>query len=351
MNNRTIVLGIFLVIVFICLAETACADGGIVWHVDYDEHVYLPEQKAVLFWDKTNETMILSSKLQAENLTDMAWMIPIYSSTAPNVTAGDTELFNEIATAFGDVEFFGNTAQRTIPFCYLGILIFLIAIITFIVAFLKRKTSSFRFYTGLAVIFLFISLLLGLYVITSLNLMGVSSDNSSVQVIETKKVDIYDIAILQSSNASELFSWLHDHNYFVSTSTHSTVQAYCNQSNAYFVVNRINLTNKYSNETEISQAKDELQKGIATPLQIKFQPNRLYYPMKLTSINPGNTKINVYVIADFYVHDTSQLLHVEDTTYHYFGEDHSNHLTWLTFEGSTSKLTKDSFFEEIDTQQ
>jgi hypothetical protein len=60
---------ISLLLLIILVAHNAIGDGGLVWHVDYEEHMYLPEQKAVLFWDGTNETMILSSKLRAENAT------------------------------------------------------------------------------------------------------------------------------------------------------------------------------------------------------------------------------------------------------------------------------------------
>ncbi len=145
---------------------------------------------------------------------------------------------------------------------------------------------------------------------------------------------------------TDLFSWLHNHSYFVSTNTTSVVQDYCNRSNVYFVVNRINLTNRYTTETEINQAINELQKGIATPLQITFQPGTLFYPLQLTSINQGNTKINVYVITDYYVQDGSNILLIEDVETSYFGKEYGEHITWLTFDGPTSELTKDSFFHK-----
>ena len=50
--------------VFVALAaipQAALADGGMFIPPDYTKHVYAPSQKAVIIWDGTKETMILST--------------------------------------------------------------------------------------------------------------------------------------------------------------------------------------------------------------------------------------------------------------------------------------------------
>ena len=46
---------------FILLSTLVLADGGIVVPPNYDKDVYLPEQKAAIFWDGTEQKMILST--------------------------------------------------------------------------------------------------------------------------------------------------------------------------------------------------------------------------------------------------------------------------------------------------
>ncbi|RLI99664.1 MAG: hypothetical protein DRP06_03095 [Candidatus Aenigmatarchaeota archaeon] len=123
------------------------------------------------------------------------------------------------------------------------------------------------------------------------------------------------------------------------------LQDYCDRDNFYFIANKINLANKYRNLTitegdmecasklfkyswlnigtdhrnkrdweraiqnnykfylykrrEIIQILVELKRGISTPLKFTFQPEEPFNPMKISSINEGDTSVSICFFRKF----------------------------------------------------
>jgi len=182
MGYKFLILIVLLSFVLI-LPRLVLADGGI-FIPDYDQYVYLPSQKAAIFWDGIKETMILSTRIRTDEITDMAWVTPIPSSVKPEVEKGNIEVFYDLASLF------------TPP---------------------RGKGIGFPFMAG--------------------TLEG------GVDVVELKEVDIYDIAILRATSASVLVRWLNDNGYVVPENTIPILQDYCNLGNYYFIADRIDLEN------------------------------------------------------------------------------------------------------------
>lgn len=346
--------GVF--IFFICLTfflpvfltSNVDADGGIIVP-DIERVVFLPEQKAAIFWDGTNETIIISTKIRSDNLSNMAWVLPVPSKTTPEVTQGDIEIFDEIAFEFG--EWVGGDYYISYEFCIIAIFIFIISIIGLILILLKKETKFFVLLLVLFVSLLIISVYFGFYIYAS-SMIGAGDQVYDVEVIDIKKVDIYDIAILKATNASNLVDWLNNNNFTVSSSTIPVLQDYCNQSDFYFIVNKINLTNVYTTAEEIQNVTSDLEDGIATPLQISFQPEQAFYPMRMSSINKGSTSIDVYFISNCSVFDELGDLTYQEVRYANSGSiipsfDVGDIITFLNYEGDTQDLTEDSYFLEI----
>jgi hypothetical protein len=108
-----------------------------------------------------------------------------------------------------------------------------------------------------------------------------------------------------------------------------------------------------NDEFNVCNIMEDLEDGIATPLEITFQPDTPTFPLKMSSINEGNTKINVYFISDYNVSDSSGFLSVKGKDRMGWGQYILNeyvddYLTWMSFEGSTSSLTDDAYFVSID---
>lgn len=183
-----------------------------------------------------------------------------------------------------------------------------------------------------------------------------------IEVIETKKVGIYDLVILKATDATYMVNWLNEQGFKISEENISLIQEYCDQPNFYFIVNKI------SQET-LSQ-KDLLE-GIVTPLRITFQPEQPFYPMKLSSMNGGQTVIDVYFFSKNPVRDESNVLSIKksrslsgirNVIYMSGNEEIINTVnnffswylldsfdypaaTWLRYDGNLENLQKDSYFK------
>jgi len=324
----------------------AFADGGIMPATPY-EIVFAPDQKAVIFWDGSTETMILSTKITSENFTDFAWVVPIQSSSKPEVKQADNKIFFELADLFyeGRLEY----GVQAIP-----------------------------------------------------GLSGAVNEKG-VKIVQTQKVDIYDLTILKATDADSLLGWLNDNNFYFPEDKEDVLEYYIQSGNYYFVANKINLLNKYPDatvgenekncaekiyvdpyyyaETDVkleeyfdSQIEYEfgqnidcnganldgvralvnLREGIATPLEFVFKPAVPFYPMAVSSVNKGDTTVDVYVFGNSCFEDSSKLLEFKnsveisaDMEYDFMKDfPQTKCISLLHYYGPNSSLVKDSFFSE-----
>ncbi len=189
---------LFVVIVILFLSflkpYSVFADG--MFLSDEQEHLYLPEQKAIIGWDSGIEQMILSSKVKADRISNMVWVIPIQSKSKPEVSAANFSIFKDLVSYFSEEGRLDNTF------------------------------TVFKKSRGL---------------------------DEGIEVIERVKVDIYDIAILKTTCFDDLYEWLNDNGYSLSEDAKVVFDKYIKQPNMYFVANKINLGNKFYEESQ--QAK------------------------------------------------------------------------------------------------
>ena len=189
-----------LIIVGPVIMGSVCADGGVIVP-DFERVVYLPEQKAALFWDGINETMVLSTKIRSDNVSNMAWIVPVPSTTKPEVAQGDIEIFTEIAFEFG--EWVGGDYYLSYDLCFLSLVVFVISLVGLLILLLKKEITFFYPLLAIFVLLFIISIGIGLFSFTN-TMMGDSGEVFDYEVIEILKVDIYDVAILKATNATAL---------------------------------------------------------------------------------------------------------------------------------------------------
>ena len=231
------IIFIFITICFVLSSsQIVTADGGI--FVDFGEHVYLPAQKAAIFWDGTNETMVISTKINSSNISNMAWVTPIQSYNAPQVSEGDAEIFNDIAYSFA--EYAGGGMSGNEIFFLFFILCVVGVVILICILFLKKIRLSY-FFIILFVLLICASYTFLLYIYSLGMIAGSSYEN--VELIEMKTVDIYDVAILKATDAEDLIQWLENYKFNVPEKSIPVIQEYCNQKDFYFIVNKININN------------------------------------------------------------------------------------------------------------
>jgi len=276
-------------------------------------HLYEPYQKAVIYWDGFSETLILSSAVKTYNLTDIAWIVPIISTTMPNVTAGDMSAFRDLVDYFKELEYL-------------------------------------HYYGWMRDVIL--------------------ANGKNVTVLESKEIDIYDVVILKATSASDLINWLVENNFNVSKEAYPLIEKYVNMNNCYFVINKIDLKNRFQkvleeiengtipySSSEYREYQDvllALNQGMATPLKFKFTPIRPYYPLIISSLSAGYGIIEVYFIGEQPAIDKNNMLKVEECKEvnlslreklsKHFSVEKADYVTRLSFYGELKDLVDDAEF-------
>ncbi len=397
----------------ILLISPVYADG--VHFSDTYLHLYEPNQKAVIVWNGQTETMILSAAVKSEDISNFAWVIPIQSSSKPEVTAGNISIFEDLVDYF------------------------------------KKKQRNYWGWRALT--------------------------SGEVEVLESKEIDIYDITILRATDSNELINWLNNNGYKVPEEAKPILDKYVAKGNFYFVANKIDLKNKYQealnffenienerkksgktyasfsnyispvwiyqtsfflspnkaleiltmdilegervttigkhlspeflffskedyefllnkyNSTdknyddikkdvkeimdselekinltqlniyakELHDVYQKLENGVSTPLKFEFQPEEPYYPLEISSLNLGRGVIEVYVLANGWVTDKNNILKSKESKWinfelkkklkKYIDLGYSSYVTRLSYNGDLKNLNNDAVFESIYTEK
>ncbi|MFZ2959427.1 MAG: DUF2330 domain-containing protein [Candidatus Ozemobacteraceae bacterium] len=182
--NRIISILLLYILLLGTLEPTAViADGA--FFSNRARHLFEPNQKAILCWDGATETLMISSRVTGETVDDIlrtAWVIPLVSSGKPAVSPGAIEAFWTLTDYLEE-----EIAWRPL----------------------------------------------------------VVGSSARVSVLESKKIDIYDITILEASDATELARWLTTNGFSVPDQSQSLFRECIEDGARYFIANKIDLENKY----------------------------------------------------------------------------------------------------------
>ncbi len=201
----------------------ANADGGLFPPPDY--YVKEDNQKAVIVYDDNMETLILSVGFSGD-AKDFGWVIP--TPSRPEVTKSSDELFKSLKDLTGYQD--------------------------------------------------------AVYPTEGLGLGAPEAmEKEAVTVLETKKIDIYDIAILDASDSGALAKWLNDNGYQYPEDEAYVLEDYINNQWFFTAV-------KVSSDFADTVAVQRLGDGHATPLQLTFQSDKIIYPLKISSVQVEKAK-------------------------------------------------------------
>lgn len=234
---------IFSGLILLFLPQVIFADG--LFLPPIGNYVQETDQKAVIFYekDKEAETLVISTKYKG-NAEDFAWIIPVPGE--PEITRGSYNLFNELVK------------KTTVPTTYQNVAL---------------GSSTLEFDSS-------------------------STMPAPVEVVETKTIDYYDIAVLKSTDNDALASWLTDNGYQYPENKAYIFNEYINNG-WFFIAMKINP------EYAESEVNSSLYSGTATPIQLTFQTKNIIYPLRLSSIaqdiatssHSTSVPITLYVFA------------------------------------------------------
>lgn len=128
--------------------------------------------------------------------------------------------------------------------------------------------------------------------------------NRGVQVLEQKEEGPYNIAVLSATSGGGLYDWLKENQFPVSKNARGQLDWYISHK-FVFVAARIRNAAK-TNETVSSR----LRSGTIAPMHLTFAAKQLSYPLKMTAVNPGYSRMEIYVAGETWNQD-KVLKHVQ----------------------------------------
>ncbi len=227
----------FILLLALLILPTALADGCYIPPTNYEGDILEPEQKAIIFWDGTVEKLILQVSFEGE-MDEFAWIVPVPSY--PTLDQSTARLF---------IELYSITAP------------------------LYRRSGMSK----------------------GFGMMGTGKmDEAGITVHEEKQVGIYQTATLSAENPEALIEWLNENEYQVPEKLSPLMDFYI-EKDWYFVAMRISVDDIYTQD--MMQSRDWIAN--IEPLQLSFETDTMVYPLKITSLNGGETEVLLYTFAPY----------------------------------------------------
>jgi hypothetical protein len=115
----------------------------------------------------------------------------------------------------------------------------------------------------------------------------------SVEVLEEKQVGFYDIAVLKAQDAGDLLKWLHRNGYNVTSAAERILSDYIRKG-WVFTAARIHTAN-------LNDGAGRLSEGVLQSVQFDFRSLKPIYPLRISSLNQGETEVLIYAYCDWAV--------------------------------------------------
>ncbi|MHC4665869.1 MAG: DUF2330 domain-containing protein [Planctomycetota bacterium] len=211
------------------LCFCAYGDGVFVWQKGVD--LYGPSQKAIILYDEGIEDLILQVKYKGE-ASDFAWIVPVPSK--PEVKAVDGDIFAEVS-----------------------------------------EYTQLREY--------------GRHLGTGKGRMGGMEEK--VEVIERKKVSVYDVAVLNAKDAAALVKWLNQNGFSFPDRGGQILEEYIEKKWTFAAL-------RIHPDEEKLWVEKSLNEGTLVPLKFTFASKEIVYPLKISSLNKGETEVLVYAFYE-----------------------------------------------------
>jgi hypothetical protein len=113
--------------------------------------------------------------------------------------------------------------------------------------------------------------------------------------VETDTVGIYEVNKIQSNDGSALYDWLNENEFKQSASVKPILDEYIDNRFSFIAI-RVLLDNM-----DTTQKLEAIRSKWLPPLRIRFKTKKLFYPMKISSLNPGSTRLTLWILDRYQV--------------------------------------------------
>ena len=116
-----------------------------------------------------------------------------------------------------------------------------------------------------------------------------------VEVLKEDVVGVYDVTVLRSGDARDLFEWLKERKYQVPEALVPLAADYIRRGWVFTAV-RVSADRQAASERKLNE-------GTLQSLSFVFRAPEPVYPLKISSLNSGKTEVLLYVLAPMWVSD------------------------------------------------
>jgi len=220
MKKGILVLSILLLLSQVLIIPLTSSDGG--YFPKHDYWVRPGQQRAIIFYENNIETLIVTSEFQGD-AKDLVWIIPTPSK--PEISKANEEIFTNIQ---------------------------------------KLTRPEYNHYPRAEIL--------------SKDAFEGADDEQSVVVIDSKKIDYYNVTTVLATNSNELVRWFEENDYDY-PEDYSYVLDYYIEKGWYFVAVKISAESIPSTEVLI-----DMKEGHPTPIKLVFQSDKIVFPLKISSV-------------------------------------------------------------------
>lgn len=264
---RWIVMAL-LVLGLIPVGAAPCLADGKVFRTGIGK-VEIPDQDAMIVWRDGVETLAIETRFIGAG-QDFAWVVPLPSK--PEISPGTSGLFPTLRALCAP-----KVVRRVDAFwvvCIWTTLFLLLAM----VASVKRMRH--------------IAIFLGFFVPLSCFVLlpslgtprGGGGPGPAVEVLERRVIGSYDVSTVASADPDALGAWLKDNGFTMSPAAQPVIADYVKAGWVF-------------SAAKLRRDKDTLEPSAPHPLVFKFKSHDPVYPLRLTAVENGPLKVDLYVFG------------------------------------------------------
>ena len=288
---------LLVLLTLLVIGVPVLADGGFYWSEEVPPQI--PYQRAILWYDGQQETLLLQSKYDAAHAVapdSMGWVVPVPS--VPDLASLDPDLAESL---FGDLGQKTRTRNRVIRVSRVLLLAtaFLLPVVSILMlaacllSFYVLRMSFVRSQHRRLVIGAFLLLVPAVLAWFGLYLYPTSLLNpipATVEVIMSEQVGIYDVQVIRSNRGEDLIAWLNDNHFHFEEQDTRIFDEYVRRGWC-FVVAKIDPSRGPEQEIQ--------PQGLVDPLILRFRAGAPVYPLALTALSGHETQILIYMYSEY----------------------------------------------------
>lgn len=257
-------------VLVVCSPTLPClADGKVFPPVAFPASVTIPDQRALIHFTNGVERLVIETRFTGAG-TNFAWVVPLPAQ--PVIEEATTGLFPTLDYLFRP-EILHNVTRY-----YVGILIGVGVVC--LLCYAARSVLLL-----LATIFVLALLVSMLFPALGTSKAAASTASASaVTIMDRRLVGVFDTTTISSRDPLALQAWLRENGFSVPTNSEPVIADYV-RDGWVFVTAKVN------------RDQADAQTSTAHPLSFTFPTAKPVYPMRLTGLDNGPLRVELYVFA------------------------------------------------------